>query len=149
MAGTSAASPPRRYLFPAPGCVCALAQLSRSVTVRLNTSAPGFDSSGSEIIMRHRTSQFSHLFAGDGYSAGYYSYLWSDVITADAYGAFTEVRRPYAEAAARLKRLLSIGNTVDPADAYRARTGSARRGAHAQTRLCGSVISAVVRAEIR
>ena len=37
-----------------------------------------------EIVMRHRTPQFSHIFAGDGYSAGYYSYLWSDALTADA-----------------------------------------------------------------
>ena len=77
-----------------------------------------------EIVMRHRTPQFSHVFAGDGYSAGYYSYLWSDVITADAYGAFTEAGGPYDKAvAARLKQLLSIGNTVDPADAYRAFRG--------------------------
>ena len=77
-----------------------------------------------EIVLRHRTPQFSHVFAGDGYSAGYYSYLWSDVITADAYGAFTEAGGPYDKAvAARLKQLLSIGNTVDPADAYRAFRG--------------------------
>ena len=43
----------------------------------------------SEIVMRHRTPQFGHVFSGDGYSAGYYSYLWSDVLTADAYEAFT------------------------------------------------------------
>ncbi len=77
-----------------------------------------------EIVMRHRTPQFSHVFAGDGYSAGYYSYLWSDVITADAYGAFTEAGGPYDKAvAARLKQLLSIGNTIEPADAYRAFRG--------------------------
>ncbi|NUO03359.1 MAG: M3 family metallopeptidase, partial [Saprospiraceae bacterium] len=44
----------------------------------------------SEIVMRHRTPQFGHIFADDGYSAGYYSYLWSDVLSADAYEAFTE-----------------------------------------------------------
>jgi peptidyl-dipeptidase Dcp len=77
-----------------------------------------------EIVMRHRTPHFSHVFAGDGYSAGYYSYLWSDVITADAYGAFTEAGGPYDRAvAARLTQLLSMGNTVDPADAYRAFRG--------------------------
>src|SRR5262249_1297314 len=48
-----------------------------------------------EIVMRHRTPQFSHVFAGDGYSAGYYSYLWSDSLTADAYEAFTEGKGPY------------------------------------------------------
>jgi peptidyl-dipeptidase Dcp len=73
-----------------------------------------------EIVMRHRLPHFGHVFAGDGYSAGYYSYLWSDVLTADAYGAFTEAGGPYDKAvAARLKQLLSIGNTVEPADAYR------------------------------
>jgi peptidyl-dipeptidase Dcp len=77
-----------------------------------------------EIVLRHRLPHFGHVFAGDGYSAGYYSYLWSDVITADAYGAFTEAGGPYDEAvAARLKQLLSIGNTVEPADAYRAFRG--------------------------
>src|SRR6202008_3405905 len=41
-----------------------------------------------EILMRHRTTQFKHIFSSDAYSAGYYSYLWSDVLTADGYGAF-------------------------------------------------------------
>ena len=48
-----------------------------------------------EIVMRHRTPQFSHIFAGDGYSAGYYSYLWSDTLTADAWEAFTAPGGPY------------------------------------------------------
>lgn len=74
-----------------------------------------------EIVMRHRTPQFGHVFSSDGYSAGYYSYLWSDVITADAFGAFTEGKGPYDKAvAARLvKYIFSVGNTVDPAEAYR------------------------------
>ncbi|HJU68228.1 MAG TPA: M3 family metallopeptidase, partial [Gemmatimonadaceae bacterium] len=77
-----------------------------------------------EIVLRHRLPHFGHVFAGDGYSAGYYSYLWSDVITADAYGAFTEAGGPYDKAvAARLKHLLSLGNTIEPADAYRAFRG--------------------------
>jgi peptidyl-dipeptidase Dcp len=77
-----------------------------------------------EIVLRHRLPHFGHVFAGDGYSAGYYSYLWSDVITADAYGAFTEAGGPWDKAvAARLKQLLSLGNTIEPADAYRAFRG--------------------------
>jgi peptidyl-dipeptidase Dcp len=78
-----------------------------------------------EIVMRHRTPHFLHVFAGDGYSAGYYSYLWSDVLTADAYQAFVEAGGLYDPAvAARLRQhIFSIGNTIDPADAYRAFRG--------------------------
>jgi peptidyl-dipeptidase Dcp len=78
-----------------------------------------------QLVMRHRTPHFSHVFASDGYSAGYYSYLWSDTISADAYEAFTEAGGPYDKAVA--KRLhddvLAVGNTVDPAEAYRAFRG--------------------------
>ena len=78
-----------------------------------------------EIVMRHRTPQFLHVFGSDGYSAGYYSYLWSDVITADAFGAFVEGKGPYDRAVAeRLRKFVfSVGNTVDPADAYRSFRG--------------------------
>jgi peptidyl-dipeptidase Dcp len=78
-----------------------------------------------ELVMRHRTPQFAHVFGSDGYSAGYYSYLWSDVLTADAYGAFKEAGGPYDKAvAARLtKYVFSVGNTIDPAEAYRAFRG--------------------------
>ena len=74
-----------------------------------------------EIVMRHRTPQFGHVFSSDGYSAGYYSYLWSDVLNADAFEAFTEAGGPYDKAvAARLRKyIFTVGNTVDPADAYR------------------------------
>jgi peptidyl-dipeptidase Dcp len=74
-----------------------------------------------EIVMRHRTPQFAHIFSSDGYSAGYYSYLWSDVITADAFGAFTEGKGPYDKAVAQrmIKYIFSVGNTMDPAEAYR------------------------------
>jgi peptidyl-dipeptidase Dcp len=74
-----------------------------------------------EIVLRHRLPQFMHVFSSDGYSAGYYSYLWSDVITADAFGAFTEGGGPYdRKVADRLrKNIFSIGNTIDPAEAYR------------------------------
>ena len=74
-----------------------------------------------EIVMRHRTPQFLHVFAGDGYSAGYYSYLWSDVLTADAAEAFREGSGFYdPSVASRLRsNIFSIGNTRDPAEGYR------------------------------
>jgi len=75
----------------------------------------------SEIVMRHRTPQFLHIFAGDSYSAGYYSYLWADVLTADGFEAFREGKGPYdAEVAKRFAdNVLSVGNTVEPAEGYR------------------------------
>ncbi|MFT3914959.1 MAG: M3 family metallopeptidase [Anaeromyxobacteraceae bacterium] len=78
-----------------------------------------------ELVMRHRLPQFNHLFTGDGYSAGYYSYLWADTISADAYEAFTEAKGPWDRAvAARLKQhVFSAGNTVDPDEGYRAFRG--------------------------
>ncbi|HEY8401831.1 MAG TPA: M3 family metallopeptidase [Cytophagaceae bacterium] len=78
-----------------------------------------------ELVMRHRTPQFAHIFSGDSYSAGYYSYLWSDVLTADAYAAFTEAKGPYdKDVAARLvKYVFSVGNTIDPAEGYKAFRG--------------------------
>ncbi len=78
-----------------------------------------------EIVMRHRTPQFLHVFAGDSYSAGYYSYLWSDVLTADAYTAFTEAGGPYDPAVAQRLRqsIFTVGNTIDPAEGYRAFRG--------------------------
>lgn len=78
-----------------------------------------------ELVMRHRSPHFSHIFSGDSYSAGYYSYLWSDVLTADAYTAFTEAGGPYDEAVAQRLReyVFSVGNTIDPADGYRSFRG--------------------------
>ena len=74
-----------------------------------------------EIVLRHRLPQFMHVFSSDSYSAGYYSYLWADVITADAFGAFTEAGGPYdKKVAERLRQnIFSVGNTIDPAEAYR------------------------------
>jgi peptidyl-dipeptidase Dcp len=74
-----------------------------------------------EIVMRHRTPHFGHIFAGDGYSAGYYSYLWSDTLSADAFEAFTEGKGAYDKAVAKRLRdeIFSVGNTLDPADAYK------------------------------
>ena len=78
-----------------------------------------------EIAMRHRLPHFGHLFEGDGYSAGYYSYLWADTLVADAYEAFVEARGPYDRDVARRlhESVLSRGNTVDAAEAYRAFRG--------------------------
>jgi peptidyl-dipeptidase Dcp len=78
-----------------------------------------------QIVMRHRTPQFAHIFSSDGYSAGYYSYLWADTLTADAWEAFVEAGGPYDKAMARklYDHVLSVGNTVDPAEAYRAFRG--------------------------
>ena len=73
-----------------------------------------------EVGMRHRPAHFLHVFASDGYSAGYYSYLWADALVADALDAFREGAGLFdAEVAARLRTLLAAGNTVDPAEAYR------------------------------
>jgi peptidyl-dipeptidase Dcp len=74
-----------------------------------------------EIVLRHRLPHFLHVFSSDSYSAGYYSYLWSDVITADAFGAFTEGSGAYdKKVAERLrKNIFSVGNTIDPAIGYR------------------------------
>jgi peptidyl-dipeptidase Dcp len=78
-----------------------------------------------EIVLRHRLPHFQHLFSSDGYSAGYYSYLWADTLSADAYEAFSEGRGPLdKDVAGRLLRhVFSAGNTVDPAEAYRAFRG--------------------------
>ncbi|MGZ6124080.1 MAG: M3 family metallopeptidase, partial [Myxococcales bacterium] len=77
-----------------------------------------------EVVMRHRTAQFHHAFA-DGYEAGYYSYLWSDTISADAWEAFLEGGGAYDKAVAKRLRddVFSVGNTIDPADGYRAFRG--------------------------
>jgi peptidyl-dipeptidase Dcp len=74
-----------------------------------------------EIVLRHRLPQFMHIFSSDSYSAGYYSYLWADVITADAFGAFVEAGGPYdKKVAERLRKyIFSVGNTIDPTEAYR------------------------------
>ena len=78
-----------------------------------------------ELPMRHRTPQFQHIFASDGYSAGYYSYLWSEVLDHDAFEAFTEKGGPYDKAVAKRlhDNIMKVGNTVDPAIQYRAFRG--------------------------
>tara|TARA_R110001606_G_scaffold358792_1_gene510504 strand:- start:293 stop:1042 length:750 start_codon:yes stop_codon:yes gene_type:complete len=77
------------------------------------------------ITMRHATPQFAHVFAGDGYSSGYYSYMWSEVMDADAFAAFTETGNVFdTECADALDRhILSAGNSADPENLYRAFRG--------------------------
>jgi peptidyl-dipeptidase Dcp len=74
-----------------------------------------------EVVMRHRTTQFGHVFSGDQYSAGYYSYLWSEVLDHDAFEAFVETGGPYDPRVAKRYHddILSVGNTLDPAETYR------------------------------
>ncbi|WP_234387507.1 M3 family metallopeptidase [Sphingomonas sp. STIS6.2] len=78
-----------------------------------------------QLVMRHRVPQFQHLFSSDSYSAGYYSYLWSETMDADTFAAFEEAGSPWdkptADKFARL--LLSTGNETDRAEAYRAFRG--------------------------
>lgn len=77
-----------------------------------------------EIVMRHRLPQFNHLFSSDAYSAGYYSYLWSETMDADTWALFEE-RGVWDKATADLFRqtLLSTGNETDRKEAYRAFRG--------------------------
>lgn len=78
-----------------------------------------------EISMRHRSPHFAHIFSGEGYAAGYYSYLWSEVLEADASDAFREAGDIFdPETATRLRRFVySAGNLRDPRDAYTAFRG--------------------------
>jgi peptidyl-dipeptidase Dcp len=77
--------------------------------------------------MNHRMTHFQHLFAGSGYAAGYYVYLWAEVLDADGYGAFTEAGDPFDQAVAqRLRQFIySSGNSLEPSQAYRAFRGRA------------------------
>ncbi|KIN75080.1 Peptidyl-dipeptidase Dcp protein [Sulfitobacter noctilucae] len=77
------------------------------------------------IRMRHATPQFAHVFSGDGYSSGYYSYMWSEVMDADAFEAFEEVGNPFdADRAAALEEhILSSGGSRDAAELYTAFRG--------------------------
>ena len=77
------------------------------------------------ITMRHATPHFSHVFSGDGYSSGYYSYMWSEVMDADAFEAFREAGDPFdEETAKRLEmNILSVGGVREAADLYTAFRG--------------------------
>jgi peptidyl-dipeptidase Dcp len=76
----------------------------------------------SELPMRHRTPQFAHVFASDGYSAGYYSYLWSETLALDVVDAFQASPGGMYDKAMAKKlhdNVMSVGNSIDPAIAYR------------------------------
>jgi peptidyl-dipeptidase Dcp len=73
----------------------------------------------SEIAIRHRAPHFQHLFAGDGYAAGYYAYLWAEVLDADGFEAFVEAGDLFDPALAeRLGTVFAAGDTVDPMALY-------------------------------
>ncbi|MFK7792344.1 MAG: M3 family metallopeptidase [Devosiaceae bacterium] len=74
----------------------------------------------SAITMRHRSPHFQHIFSGGSYASGYYSYLWSEVMDADAFAAFMEAGSPFDEGVAdKLKtHIYSAGGAVDPAELY-------------------------------
>ncbi|MCA9623004.1 MAG: M3 family metallopeptidase [Myxococcales bacterium] len=78
-----------------------------------------------EIVLRHRLPQFNHLFTSDDYSAGYYSYLWSDVMAADAWMAFEEKGDPWHPETAKkfVDLILATGDAIDRNEAYRAFRG--------------------------
>ncbi len=78
-----------------------------------------------EIVMRHRLPHFQHLFSGGGYAAGYYSYMWSEVLDADAFEAFEETGNAFDPATAKRLRdyIYGAGNLREPADAYKAFRG--------------------------
>ena len=79
-----------------------------------------------EIVMRHRSPHFGHVFSGEGYAAGYYGYLWADVLTADTAEAFAGAPGGFYDkelAGKLLENLFAPQNSVDPVVAYRAFRG--------------------------
>lgn len=76
----------------------------------------------SELVMRHRTPHFGHIFSGEGYSAGYYGYMWAEVLTSDAAEAFQNAPGGFYDkdmAKKLVDHLFAVRNAIDPAEAYR------------------------------
>ncbi len=94
-----------------------IAQFEKDALAKLNMPK--------EIVMRHRPPQFAHIFSSDDYSAGYYSYVWSDALVADVHEAFMSAGGPFAGDTAKryFDTILSRGNTSDQAEEYRAFMG--------------------------
>ena len=79
-----------------------------------------------ELVMRHRTPHFSHIFSSEGYAAGYYGYMWADVLTADATELFENAPGGFYDeelAQKMIDKLCAPRNALDPAEAYRAFRG--------------------------
>jgi peptidyl-dipeptidase Dcp len=78
-----------------------------------------------EVVLRHRPPHFQHIFSGDHYASGYYSYLWSEVLDADAFKAFEETGDVFDPATAQRLRdhVYAAGGARDPAEAYAAFRG--------------------------
>jgi peptidyl-dipeptidase Dcp len=74
-----------------------------------------------EIVLRHRPTAFGHIFSGDGYSAGYYVYIWADTMTADVFEGFMEKGGLYNKDACKLlgDSIMSVGNSIPPDEAFR------------------------------
>jgi peptidyl-dipeptidase Dcp len=79
--------------------------------------------------LNHRLVHFQHLFSSDAYAAGYYVYLWAEVLEADAYDAFREAGSPFEPGVAqRLQRCIyAAGNSVEPGQAFEAFRGRGPR----------------------
>jgi peptidyl-dipeptidase Dcp len=103
------------HAHPAPETIDA-ARFERAVMEKIGMPA--------EIGVRHRPTHFQHLFAGGGYAAGYYAYLWAEVLDADGFAAFLEAGDVFdADLAARLKDIYAAGDTRDPMELYLAFRG--------------------------
>jgi peptidyl-dipeptidase Dcp len=78
-----------------------------------------------EVVLRHRPPHFQHIFSGDSYAAGYYGYLWSEVLDADAFNAFVEAGDVFDPAVAQRLRdhVYAAGGARDPSEAYKAFRG--------------------------